>query len=266
LICFPVCPDRERSQKESALLENARVKKEMEIAQQIQISLLPGSAPLIPGIEIDGRCISAAHVGGDYYDYFQSDGSTLDILIADVSGHSIGAALIMAEVRTLLRLNLEFSFNASRILTQLNRQLYSDLSRVELYISLFYARYNHQNKILSYANAGHNPPIVCREGHVNPIELDADGLIIGVMEEVTFIEQTIELSSGDAIIFYTDGLVEACRPCGEMFGINRIFDAIVRLKHLPIIEIIDALYLEVRQFTSQESLQDDISIVIFKVD
>jgi phosphoserine phosphatase RsbU/P len=257
--------NKERSQKESALLVNARVKKEMEIAQQIQLSLLPGSAPLIPGIEIDGRCISAAHVGGDYYDYFQNDNCTLDILIADVSGHSIGAALIMAEVRTLLRLNLESSFNASKLLKDLNKQLYSDLSRVELYISIFYARYNHQKKVLSYANAGHNPPIVCRDGYTSPIDLDADGLIIGVMEDVTFIEQTIELLTGDAIIFYTDGLVEASKPSGEMFGTNRIFEAIARLKQLPINEIIDCLYLEVRQFTGQDALQDDISIIIFKV-
>lgn len=255
----------EREQKEMAILKNARVIREMEIAQQIQISLLPCFAPDIPGIEINGRCISAAHVGGDYFDFIIRDDNILDILIADVSGHSVGAALIMSEVRTMLRLHTASTYKTSELLQILNNQLYEDLTRVELFISLFYAKFNNKTNRLSFANAGHNLPIIYRNGYSDAIELDAEGMIIGVKEDVEFIEQEIELINGDVILFYTDGLVEATNPQGDLFGTKRIFECLIKFKHLQTNDIIESLYSEIRSFTNQESLQDDISIIVLKV-
>ena len=257
--------DLERDQKELALLENARVIRDMEIAQQIQLSLLPSSAPEMLGIDLAGRCISAAHVGGDYYDFFRRNEHTVDILIADVSGHSVGAALIMAEVRTLLRAQVNSAHNASAILNILNSQLYDDLTRAELFITMFYAKYSSASGKLSYSNAGHNLPIIHRSGEDSCIELDTEGLIIGVKTSVVFEERSIELISGDVVLFYTDGLTEAFDSKGDMFGNARVCSHLRKVAHLPAKEIIESLYNTVIMFSGSKTLQDDISMVVLKI-
>lgn len=257
--------ERERDQKEQALLANARVIRDMEIARQIQLSLLPENEPELFGVEIAGRCISAAHVGGDYYDFFRRSDQTLDVLIADVSGHSVGAALIMAEVRTLLRAQVNSAHSASAILNTLNSQLYDDLTRAELFITMFYAKYNSATGRLSYSNAGHNHPLIRRAGERSCMELDTDGLIIGVKPSVVFEERSIELVSDDVLLFYTDGLTEARNPDGEMYGTERLCLHLGALSHLPAREIIDFLYNEIYEFTGSGTLQDDVSVVALKI-
>lgn len=257
--------EHERVQKEQALLKSARVMRDMEIAQQIQLSFLPESPPELSGIDMGGRCISAAHVGGDYYDFFRRDEHTVDLLIADVSGHSVGAALVMSEVRTLLRAQVNSAHNTSSILQRLNNQLYDDLTRAELFITMFYAKYNATTGRLSYANAGHNHPMIYRKGLSDCIELDAEGLILGVKRSVVFEERTIELQKGDVLLFYTDGLTEATNPEGDMFENGRVCSHLGSVSHLPIPEMIDSFYQAVIDFTGSTTLQDDISIVVLKI-
>jgi sigma-B regulation protein RsbU (phosphoserine phosphatase) len=255
----------ERDQKEQALLKNARVLRDMEIAQQIQMSLLPEKAPELFGIELAGRCVSAAHVGGDYYDFFQRNEHLIDLLIADVSGHSVGAALIMAEMRTLLRAQVNRAGSASAILNILNSQLYDDLTRAELFITMFYAKYDAATGRLSYSNAGHNHPFLHRAGLDSCIELDSEGLILGVKTSVIFEERTIELVSGDVLLFYTDGLTEAFDNQGEMFGNQRVCTHMRANAHLPAAEIVDSFYQAVANFSGVPTLQDDISLVVLKI-
>jgi len=255
----------ERLHKEQALLQNERVKRDMEIAQQIQLSLLPEKAPELFGVEMYGRCKSAAHVGGDYYDFFLRDDHTVDILIADVSGHSVGAALIMTEVRTLLRPQVNTANSTSALLQLLNTQLYDDLTRAELFITMFYSKYNSATGRLSYSNAGHNRPMIFREGSLSCIELDADGLIIGVKQSVVFEEKSIMLQKGDVLLLYTDGLTEATNQEGEMFGTERVSTHLKSLHHLPAQNIIDSYYEVISDFTGIDTLQDDISLVVMKI-
>lgn len=255
----------ERSQKETALMQTARITRDMEIAQQIQRSFLPDSAPKIAGVDIAGRCISAAHVGGDYFDYFLRDDSTVDIVIADVSGHSVGAALIMSEVRTLLKTGANSLHSPKAILESLNILLLDDLSRAELFITMFYAKYNAETGVLSYANAGHNHPVLQRADNDTPRELDAEGLILGVKTGVVFEERTNELVTGDVLFFYTDGLTEASNSNGDMFGTAGLYDHLGSVLHLPASEIIDSFYARIHQFTGSQNLQDDISLVVVKI-
>lgn len=265
IACEIQAKEKERNQKEQALLQNARIKRDMEIAQQIQISLLPEHPPHLFGVDMAGRCVSAAHVGGDYYDFFLRDEHTVDLLIADVSGHSVGAALIMAEVRTLLRPHVNTAQNASSILKLLNSQLYDDLTRAELFITMFYAKYNSATGRLSYANAGHNRPLVCRERVEACLELDAEGLIIGVKPSVIFEERSTELLKGDVLLFYTDGLTEATNAEGSSFGVERTCSHLKAVRNLPAQDILDSFYSAVTEFTGLETFQDDISLVVIKI-
>ena len=255
----------ERSQKEAALLQTARITRDMEIAQQIQESFLPYSAPVIAGLDIAGRCISAAHVGGDYYDFFLRSERVVDIVIADVSGHSVGAALIMSEVRTLLRSEANSLRRPQDILEALNIQLYDDLTRAELFITMFYAKFDAENGILSYSNAGHNHPVLQRRGETAPQELDTDGLILGVIKDVFFEECSVKLITGDVLVFYTDGLTEACNREGEMFNTTGMYDHLKTCIDLSANGILDSFYERVHDFTGSQNLQDDISLVVIKI-
>lgn len=255
----------ERGQKEAVILQTARITRDMEIAQQIQKSFLPDSAPTIPGLDIAGRCISAAHIGGDYYDFFLRGNSIVDIVIADVSGHSVGAALLMSEVRTLLRSEAKSFRCPCAILETLNIQLYDDLTRAELFITMFYATYDSETSILSYSNAGHNHPILQRIGEALPQELDTEGLILGVKKDVFFEERSVKLIKGDVLLFYTDGITEARNSEGIMFESSGMYEHLKTCINQPADGIIDSFYAKIRDFTGSQILQDDISLVVVKI-
>jgi len=257
--------EQERLAKEQAQLANARVKRDMEIAEQIQTSLLPATPPTLFGVELAGRCYPAAHVGGDYYDYFKRDDHTIDLLIADVSGHSVGAALIMAEVRTLLRAHAGRAVSPSSILGTLNSQLYEDLSRAELFITMFYARYSTATGRLSYANAGHNKPLIHRLGEQSCMELDAEGLILGIKPSIIFEEKSINLQTGDTLLFYTDGIPEAANRAGEFMGTGQVCNHLTEQSMLSADAIADSFHNLVVEFSESEILQDDISMVVMKI-
>lgn len=254
----------ERKHAEQAVLENTRILRDMEIAQQIQLSLLPSAPPQVPGIEVASRCIPATHVGGDYYDYFVRDNGILDVLIADVSGHSVGAALIMAETRSVLHAKIHSIDSAAGVLSTLNGLLYDDLDRAELFVTMFFVKYDAANRLLIYANAGHNRPLLFRQGACGYMEIDADGLVMGVKREVEFEERTMPMQSGDILILYTDGIIEAQDLRGDFFGTERVCKMVVEQAERPAEEILDAILHELNRFVEGTSLNDDTSLVVLK--
>jgi len=171
----------------------------------------------------------------------------------------------MAEVRTLLRARSGRIASPSSILGDLNSQLYDDLTRAELFITMFYARYNTATGRLSYANAGHNLPVLYRHSEARCIELDADGLVLGVLPSVVFEEKSIALQSGDTLLLYTDGISEAAGPDGELMGLERIYRHLATVSELPSREIVDSFYKLVKDYTKSSTLQDDVSLVVLKI-
>ena len=255
--------ERERQQKEAALLENARVTRDLELAKQIQLSLLPEQAPLVEGVKIASRCIPAAHVGGDYYDFFKRGESLVDIIMADVSGHSVGAALIMVETRSVLRAQMKEPRSTKDVLRLLNELLYEDLSGAELFITMFCAKYDGATRTLTYSNAGHSRPLLFRAGKWR--ELDTEGLILGVEQEVDFEEKSAALEPGDLLFIYTDGIIEAEHESGELFGVSRLCKLVSSLQDQEPEYIIDRVLAEVNTYSWPHPLQDDISMVVMKV-
>jgi sigma-B regulation protein RsbU (phosphoserine phosphatase) len=257
--------DQERLEKELAQVENARVLRDMELAKQIQLSLLPSTAPTLPGATFSAVCVQATLVGGDYYDFFPQSGDSLDLVIADVSGHSVGAALMMVETRSVLRAQVNGEVTPSLLLADLNRLLYEDLNRAELFISMFYARYDGVRHLLYYANAGHTRPLVFRNGANSCMQLDAEGLILGIQPEVDFEERQIELSPDDVVIFYTDGIIEAQNMQSELYGTERLCRIINQYSNLTPGEIMEQVLTDVRAFAHPLHLEDDVSIIVMKV-
>ena len=178
----------------------AGISRELEMARRIQLSFLPEAPPDLRGVRMACRSIPAHYVGGDYYDFFRWDDKTLDIAIADVSGHDLGAALIMVETRSVLRAHAYRAGNAGDALGLLNELLYDDLTRAELFISMFYAKYSSDTRLLVYANGGHNPPLLLRCGQGGCMDLDTDGMVLGVVKGVAFEEKSILLREGDLML------------------------------------------------------------------
>ncbi|WP_348758779.1 PAS domain S-box protein [Candidatus Methylocalor cossyra] len=244
-------------------------RRDLEIAKHIQLSLLPKAPLRLRGIEIAGCCVPATHVGGDYFDFFRS-GDNLDVVIADVSGHSVGAALIMAEMRSTLKAEIrrerdEQPHNAAELLNALNDVMFSDLSGADLFITMFYLRYELGTRRLRYANAGHNRALLLRRNAAECQQLDADGLILGVSRKVAFEEKGLLLERGDSLLLYTDGAVEAQDEHGNFFGLCRLARAFVAHRALPPEALLDRLMEELRQFRGAGTFDDDISMVALKV-
>ncbi|MCP4404417.1 MAG: SpoIIE family protein phosphatase [bacterium] len=241
-----------------------RVKREMEIAQQIQMGLLPTKPPLLPGIELAGRCLPATQVGGDYYDFFLSPDNKLGLVIADVSGHNVGAALMMAAARSTLRSEVLTERSPAKILGNTNFVLYDDLTLAELFITMFYAEYDVNTRSLRYSNGGHNHPIVLREGGSS--FLDAEGMLIGLLESVDFEEKTIALQDDDFVIFYTDGVVEAVNEAGEMFKLYRFCEVLEsNWQRSSAHDLLHIIYEELEKYSGTTLRSDDITVVVLKV-
>lgn len=260
----------QRKEAEEAI-QQARVKlavarNEMQIAQQIQESLFPPAPLMLPAVQIVGYCLPAAHVGGDYYDYFQCSDNTIDIVIADVSGHSVGPALLMAEMHSILRAKFRLHETVANTVSQLNEALYEDLDRAGHFITMFYLRYDTAARQLVYANAGHIPVLLFRQGQPYR-QLDADGLVLGVRAGVTFEERSISLQQGDMLFLYTDGIIEAENEKEEFFGIDRLCDFLNRY-HRAQTEpqgIITAIVKQLQAFRHGETFEDDVTMVVMKV-
>ncbi|PLX85135.1 MAG: stage II sporulation protein E [Desulfuromonas sp.] len=252
------------AQQTQRLIEARQHEREMQIAKTIQMSLLPAKVPESEGVGLAGICVPARQVGGDYYDFFSREEGYLDLVIGDVSGHNIGAALIMAETRTFIKARAQSLHSASDVLCALNEFFYDDLTRSELFITMFYLKYHLATRRLHFANAGHNLPLVLRARTGACERLDAEGLILGVKRDVLFEENEIQLDPCDLLLLYTDGITEAMDKEGNFFGEDRLFAILAQLKDASPQQIIDDLLHQVRLFSGAENFQDDVSLVVMR--
>jgi sigma-B regulation protein RsbU (phosphoserine phosphatase) len=249
----------------AVLLDNTRLagmEKEMGLARTIQASLLPQSAPRIAGAELAGICLPARNVGGDYFDMLALPGGKAALLIADVSGHNVGAALMMAVSRAALRAEIARSSEPEEILGRTNNLLDADLARSELFVSVFLAVYDPATATLAYANAGHNLPML-RRARTGAVEnLDAEGILFGVMGDMAFQRRTTTLEPGDLLLLYTDGLTEARNPAGEMFEEGRLAAAFGEAASRPTGEIPGALIAAVDAYSAAAPADDRTAAVL----
>jgi len=241
---------------------------ELEIAKNIQLSLLPSAPMSLPTLELAGVCAPASHVGGDYFDFFAM-ANAIDVVIADVSGHSVGAALIMVEVRSTLRAEtrkvVEAPIGPAAILHDLNDLLFDDLNKAELFITMFYLKYYTNSRVLKYANAGHNWALLLRRGEASCAPLDAEGLVLGVRRDVAFEERSVSLATGDKLLLYTDGITETQNVEGRFFGTDRLCELFAAYRELSPEATVEKLLAEVREFRGDAPLHDDISMVVVRV-
>jgi serine phosphatase RsbU (regulator of sigma subunit) len=246
------------------LLSAREQERDLQIAKTIQMSLLPTGIPELSNVDLAGICVPAHAVGGDYYDFIRRPSGVLDLVIGDVSGHNIGSALIMAETRTFIQAMRQIE-QPYAMLDELNRFFCDDLSRAELFVTMFYLQYQPETGQLLFANAGHNNPVLWRSQSGTCELLDGDGMILGIKPDISFEQRKIHLVVGDILVLYTDGVTEAEDSHGEFFGELRLSDLINEFHALPAAELIDQILEQIRIFTGNRHFIDDISLVVMKV-
>jgi sigma-B regulation protein RsbU (phosphoserine phosphatase) len=237
----------------------------MDIAREIQRSLLPEHPLTLAGVRFAGRCIPAVAVGGDYFGYFPRGSSGVDSFIGDVSGHGIGAALMMASARTMFLAERLLAPSAAPILTRLNQLLFDDLDRAQLFMTACCATFDARTRQLSYANAGHPPALLLRAGDERVQSLEADGVLLGIDRNARFAEITVTLREGDVVVFYTDGITERANGAGEFFGVGRLGEAVVRHRADTPEALVGRVLDEIERFASARPNDDDVTIVAMKV-
>jgi Na+/proline symporter/serine phosphatase RsbU (regulator of sigma subunit) len=253
------------AQQTEHLIRAREQQRELAIAKDIQLSLLPTSTPEVPGIALGGICIPAQEVGGDYYDYLLHEDGRLDLVIADVSGHNVGAALIMAETRTMIRSRKGHLNNPQEIIRELNQFFYEDLTRAELFITLFYLQFYPETRQITFASAGHSPTLIWQAELKKCIRLDPEGLIIGVKEDFPYEQESLKLVDGDVLLLYTDGVIEAENDKNELFGEDRLVLLLEEHNKLPPQDMIDHIIEQVRLFSGHRSFKDDVSLIVMQV-
>lgn len=210
--------DVERHQ--TAVVEQERLRRELELGRQIQSDMLP-SAPMSFGLtEVQGVSIPAREVGGDFFNYFALENGHVALLVGDVSGKGVGAALLMANIQASLRTRLAMGQNLAAIAESLDREM-ATTSGSRLYVTLFIGIFDPVSRRLQYVNAGHNPQFVLRPGQALE-KMHATGIPVGLLAGRGYTHRDVSLASGDLLFFYTDGCVESENEADEMFGTDRL--------------------------------------------
>ena len=278
-----------------------RLDQEMKIAAQVQSRLFPRCLPETNALDFaPGICIPARAVSGDYYDFFEAAPGRIGVVVADVCGKGVSAALMMANLQANLRGQVQAYHDAydyqvvlaaqtlpgesaggvaslkgqppanpanpvRRIVERVNQQLAAAMIDAS-YITFFYAEFNERSLTLRYTNAGHNPPLLYRRNGVRIERLDRGGTVLGLFRDAEYEDVELRLESGDVLVAFTDGLVEARGPGGEEeFGEDRVIQSLRDCAHLTAARIEQHLLETVRRWTADAEQEDDLTLVIFKV-
>ncbi len=250
--------------------EKERLEKEIEIAREVQAHLFPQELPKIKQLQLAGACLAARRVSGDYYDFIPYGENTLDVIIADISGKGISAALLMANLQSSIRSHFAYQSGnpngdrpLARALSAINHQLYTHTSP-ERFATLVLSRVDTRQMTLSYCNAGHNPPLVISDGRVQ--RLTRGGMVAGLLELPEYEEETISLHRGDVIVFYTDGVVETENPSNEEFGEKRLERLALENAFLTADDISGLILNELSLWAAGREQWDDTTLVTMKLD
>jgi serine phosphatase RsbU (regulator of sigma subunit) len=237
-----------------------RAAQEIAIAKEVQARLFPQALPPLRTLNYAGVCIQARHVGGDYYDYLNLGQERIALVVGDVVGKGMAAALLMANLQASLRSQCAFAVDQpQQMLQSVNRQFYKNTAE-GAYATLFFAEYNDDSRCLRYANCGNLPALLFR-GDNSVERLDSTTTVVGLFEEFDCAMAERPLYAGDTLALYTDGVTECCSPGGEEFGEERLVEALRRHRHLPAEALVKAVVDELKQFSPAEQ-NDDITLIV----
>jgi serine phosphatase RsbU (regulator of sigma subunit) len=237
-----------------------RAAQEMEIAKQVQARLFPQTLPPLKNLDYAGICIQARHVGGDYYDFLALGQQRLGLLIGDISGKGIAAALLMANLQANLRSQFALAREQPRLLLRSVNRLFYENTADSAYATFFFAELDESARRLRYANCGHLPALLLR--HDGTLEkLHSTATVLGLFEHWDSPAAECQLHPGDTLALYTDGVTESCNVAGEEFGEQRLVDVLQQHRELSAHRLLGSVVEEIQKFSPHEQL-DDITLIV----
>ena len=252
------------------ITEKKRLEKEIEIAREVQTQLFPRRAPEINRLQLAGLCLPARTVSGDYYDFIPFGEEQVDVVIGDISGKGISAALLMASLQSAIRTHVVYRATSKgyqkghigEAVAEINRHLYANTA-ADKFATLVFSHFDSNSLQLTYCNAGHNPPLLISNGDVS--RLSVGGMAVGLFDDCQYEEETVGLKANDLLVLYTDGVVEAEDPQGEQFGEEKLLDLIRKNAFLTSDDIQKLILDEVDSFAKGLEQRDDITVVVMRV-
>ena len=251
----------------SGLLEESkkrqRLENEITIASEVQNQLFPQKLPVVPGVEMEAICRAARTVSGDYYDFIQLGPTSVAIALADISGKGISAALLMASLQAALRSQLlapgSEKMSTAELVARLNTHLVRNTGD-DRFATFFIAVYDSVTRTLRYTNAGHLPGLLISNGSAK--HLDKGGMVLGVVEDYTYDEDTVQVPPNAILVQYSDGLIEPENVYGEEFGIRRLTDAAIRVQSAAPRVIGESLMVAAEEWAGTPEQADDMTVVV----
>jgi len=251
------------------MVEQQRLQKELQVAQEIQHMLLPSDFPEVEGYDIASYYEAAKEVGGDLFDFVEVDDDTIGICVADVSGKGVPGSLIMTMIRTALRLEARGNKNPADVLSRVNRFVTDDMKR-GMFVTMFYLVLDSRNRVIHYSSAGHNPMILYRPSIKQSYYLNPSGFPVGIqLPDITLFDKkiqqdTIRLREDDMLVLYTDGITEAMNPERELYRDERFLEAIKENSHYDVGEFVKQIKDDISNHTKDYPQNDDITYVAIK--
>lgn len=253
-VCLEDLSERERNQLEA----------ELQFLQNVQKALLPQQIPTIPGLEIAVFSRPAQIVGGDYFDFFQFQDGAQGLAIADAMGHGVSASMLMTSMQTALRTLVPENNSPVEVLQRVNRLFLHNVN-FPTFVTTYLGRFDPSTQVLTYCNAGHNPPLFYCSKTKEVTWLRPTGAAIGLIEEYTPGEGTITLSDGDIVLFYTDGVTEAVNSMDEQFDNHRLELLVQQHAGISAQDLLRIVWQALQEFTNGRPLDDDTTILICKI-
>jgi serine phosphatase RsbU (regulator of sigma subunit) len=245
------------------LLERERLRKELEMCRRIQEDLLPRAGLRVPFAEIEGISIPAREVGGDFFNYFALSADQAALLVGDVSGKGVPAALLMANLQATLRARLPLTGDLARLAAELDREIDAS-TPPEAYLTLFVGVLDGRERALRYVNAGHNPPYLLHP-RLGLEALESTGRPLGLLPGGPYEQRSVALAEGDALFLFTDGLVDAENEAGEPFGQKRLEALLLRERGIGPAELMARVDQAARGFRGSIEPADDATMVVLRV-
>jgi phosphoserine phosphatase RsbU/P len=244
------------------LIEKQRLETQLEVARQVQLELLPARDPTLEGFDISAYNFPTEEVSGDYYDWVQIYDDQIGIVIADVSGKGVPAALLMAFLRASLRAASHIGYAPQVSMSKVNYLLWESIERNQ-FVTAFYGILDATNRTLAYSNAGHNPPMLIEVDGTAHFE-ERGGVPLGMFRDSRYYEYYATIAPGQILVLYTDGVTEATNPSGEEYGRDRLADAVRHARGLPARGMIDVLHRDLMTWTDGHGAGDDVTFFILK--
>jgi serine phosphatase RsbU (regulator of sigma subunit) len=248
------------------VIEKERMEEELNIARDLQMSMLPASCPQVEGFEIAALSEPAREVGGDFFDFIEMGEGKLGLIVGDVTGKSVSGALVMSAARSVFRMLSEEGLNVEEIMIRANRRAKKDM-KSGMFVALLYALLDSKERSVSLCSAGQTQPIhfSASAGKPSLVQTEGDTFPIGILDEVEYKDTQLHLAPGDRLVFYTDGIVEAMNSESQIFGFERLLELIKSACSMNADDLLKEIMTKVNEFVGGAPQSDDLTVIVISV-